>query len=319
MRLLFFFICWLFFIHALSSQPLNKKLQTKTWYCTCDFASDSLVLSDNKTDNTEWEASFTVGGKVNLRHLKENTRITLYSYSFTKRAIRFFYDQKDSLANLNYEISPKRKDGSYLLTSFYKLRYKKKNAGDTPPADYFTLVNGTKKKTVYNLSEITVHRMEKGLKHDSVESVYKGDFLEYGADTLLLNTYQFSKHNFYKHYTDTNHYFSEFLFDSLIQTKIPVNEITKIYAARERFSNLVNGMAIGALGTFIVSLPLALAIKSDPANTVFTHSAVYSALSMPVIVFANIIFSKQKFTISGTDKKKNTWQFESRSSGVLKK
>ncbi len=255
-------------------------------------------------------------GRVTLKNLKQNTSSSAYSYSIKNQSIRLFYETKDSLMNLNYSFGRHYNKGDYKLSTFHAMRYKKHKNNDLPPSDHFTLIKGNKKKEFHSLNEITVHRMKKGLKHDSIEYICKGEFLELRADTLLINAYQFSEHNFYKKFPDSLHYFSEFLFDSLIKLKVPVKEITTIYSQRDKFSSLVNGAAFVAMGGFVVSFPLALSVKSEPMNTVFTRTAVFSALSIPVIISFNIIFSKKKFQLAPTLKNKNTWQFESKSPGV---
>ena len=313
MTRIFFILLFLTLVNcATTAQKLSKKLLTKTWYCSCDFKTDTLVLAETNDQHFDWEASFSPSGKVTLHHLKKNISSSVYSYSLKKQSLRFYYDLKDSLVNLNYTINRMEEDGSYKLKTFYALRYKKRKKDDVPPADHFTLVNGEKKKTFYNLTDITVHRMKKGLKHDSIEYISKGEFLELRSDTLLINSYQFSEHNFYKKYPDEGHYFSEFIYDndSLVKIKIPLKEITKIYSQRDKFNSVINGLAIAALGTFVVSLPVALAVKTDPVNSIFTSSAVYSALSIPVIVSFNIIFSRKMFQVAPTLKNKNTWHFE---------
>lgn len=302
--------------HQAISQSISKTLLTKTWYCSCDFATDSLILSLNNSAKFNWEAKFLPNGKLTLRNLKSNTTNTAYFYSVKNQSIRLFYDHKDSLMNLSYTFGKHINKASYKLNLYHGIRYKKQKPSDIPPSDHFTLARNGKRKTFHSLNEITVHRMKKGLLHDSIEYISKGAFLEMRTDTLVMNTYQFSEHNFYKKFPDTLHYFSDYLFDSVIVIKTPVKEITMIYSQRDKLSSIVNATSFVALGTFVVAFPLALTVKNDPLNTIFTRAVVFSALSIPVIISFNIIFSKKKFKIGSGLKKENTWQFENKLPGV---
>jgi hypothetical protein len=290
------------------AQRLSKTLQTRTWYCSGDLNSDSLILSEENNRQFDWEARFSPDGKASFRNLRTNATVSHYQYALKKNTLRLYYDRKDSIQNLNYIVNF-AENGNYRLNAFYAMRYKKQGPGDLPPATRFSLRNGKKSRDFHQMEEITVYHTKKGLRNDSVDYVSKGDFLQLHKDTLLLSAYQFSEHHFYRKYTDTLHFISETFYDSLILIRIPVKEIVRIHSVRECFNKTMNALSIGALGTFVVSFPMALAIQKDPANTIFTSAAVYSALSIPFIVSANMIFSRERFELAPSGKKRTLWHF----------
>lgn len=303
------FIC-LLFVQSLFAQNYSNNLGSTTWYCNCNFNTDSLKLVSSNSANYRYRLNFSPDGKVLLFDLSKKTSNTFYSYTLRKSTLKLFYTTKDSLAELNYLIQRNKKTNEFDLGLYYNMRYKKRKASDTPPVNTFTLSRGKKTKSFESMQEITVYRMKKGLKHDSIEVISKGHFLEIRSDTLILNAYQYSEHNFYKNYPDTNHFFSETLFDTLIRIKSPIKEITKIYSQREEFNRGVNIAAITALGVFFVTFPLAITVESSTAGAALGQTAVFAAASIPVIVSLNMLFSKQKFQIIPDEKKKETWRLD---------
>ncbi len=291
-----------------TSQNYAKKIVSSVWYCNCDFKTDSLNLYPANTANYKWRLSFSKDGKLELLDLQKKTSNRSYSYDAKKANLKLFYKTNDSLSAQHYLIKRNKETQSYELKAYYEMRFKKKKANDPPPVNTFTLSKGKKSVGFESMEEITVFRTKKGLKHDSIEIISKGHFMEIRNDTLVLNAYQFSEHNFYKKYPDTNHYFSETLFDTLIRIKTPLKEITKIYSQRDEFNRVVNTAAITALGVFFVSFPLAITVESSELGSTLGQVAAFSALSIPVIVSFNMIFSKRKFQISPTEKHKDTWQ-----------
>jgi hypothetical protein len=305
-------VCILILIFSRPSQAQNHStdLREVTWYCNCDFKTDSLAIFPSNTANYRFRLNFSPDGRLLLFDLKSKISNTTFSYTLKKSTLNIFYNSKDSLADLNYLIRKNKETKSFDLSLYYDMRYKKLKASDKPPVGKFTLSKGKKTVTFEKMEEITVYRTKKGLKHDSIEMISKGNFLEIRNDTLVLNAFQFSVHNFYKNYPDTNHYFSESLDDTLIRIKSPINEITKIYSQREEFNRVVNTAAIAALGVFFVSFPLAITIESSEAGSTFGQIAAFSALSIPVIISFNMAFSKRKFQIAPTAKNKEIWRLD---------
>lgn len=293
-----------------SSQKYSKKLLATTWYCNCDFKTDSLELFTTNSAKYRYRLNFSPDGRLLLLDLKNKTSNSTFTYTIGKSTLNLAYNSKDSLADLKYTLRNNKSDKSIEMSMYYDMRYKKSKASDKPPVGEFTLSKGKKHVTIERLEEITVFRTKKGLKHDSIEIISKGTFQEIRNDTLYLKAFQFSEHNFYKRYPDTNHYFSESLEDTLIIIKSPINEITKLISQREKLNRVVNTAAITALGIFFVSFPLALTVESSSAGSVLGQIAAITALSIPVIISVNMIFSKRTLQIAPTTKKKETWRID---------
>jgi hypothetical protein len=305
-------LCILILIFSRPSQAQNysNTLRETTWYCTCDFRTDSLAIFPSNTANYRFRLNFSTDGRLLLFDLKNKISNTTFSYTIKKSTINIFYNAKDSLADLNYIIRKNKETKSFDLSLYYDMRYKKLKASDKPPVGKFTLSKGKKTVAFEKMEDVTVYRTKKGLKHDSIEIISRGNFLEIRNDTLVLNAFQFSVHNFYKTYPDTNHFYSESLDDTLIRIKSPIKEITKIELQREKFNRVVNTSAIVALGVFFVSFPLAITVESSEAGNIFGQIAAYSAASIPVIITFNMAISKRQFQIAPSVKNKAIWKLD---------
>lgn len=303
-----FVFLFLFIYSVANAQSKSKQLISRTWYTSGNFTADTFRLYPENSKNLSYQINFSPNGRMILVNLKTKQQNSSYFYNIQKSSVAIFYDTKDSIQDLNFYLLKNKKTKGLDLVNFYSMRYKKNKTSDRAPVNKFALTKGKKSVSFDKMDELTVYRMKKGIKHDSIEIISKGTFQEIRSDTLILNVYQYSEHNFYKLYPDTNHYFSETLFDTLIQIKSPINEITKIQAQREKLTTIVNTAAISALSVFFISFPLAITVKSSEYGSTFSQIAAISALSTPLIVSVNMLFSKQTFHITPTKKKKTTWQ-----------
>lgn len=294
------------------SQSIEKDLVSKTWFCSCNFNSDSLRLSADNTSNPNSEVRFSSTGKLILKNLKKRSTDSSFTYLIRKKSVILRSSHKDSVKTLNYEVKKIPGKKAYEFAMKFSSRYVKRKGDDTIAVNRFTLMQGKRRKTIEADEEITVFSQNRALRNDSINRAVWGIFVGYIADTLLIDSDQFVEHNFYKKYTDTLHYLAPLLLDTIIRIKVPVKDITGIYCQREPLSTVTTNATLLAMATGLVCVSASLAGGESTAGSVFAQAGVISFLTIPVSFGINMIFSKQKFQLKAGKKNKKVWTFDRR-------
>jgi len=304
------------------SQKMKKDLVVKTWYCTCNFNTDSLLLSlDNMSQPTS-EVKFSSNGKLIVKNIKKRSIDSSFTYHFSKKSLTLKSVLKDSIRILHYAGKKVGEKKTYLLSLKYYSRYKKKRGDDSVIVNRITLISGKKRKTIKRNDEVTVFSQKRALRNDSIDRAVSGVFAGYIADTLLVDCDQFVEHNFYKKFTDTLHYYVPRLKDTAVRIKIPIKDITGIYGPREPLSKVATvitlvtgGIGIASVGGFFIFG------ENTLKGHAFEEIAVVSFLTIPVSFGLNLIFSKQKFRMKTKvgEKKEKIWTLDRRIPGMVSK
>lgn len=310
--ILFFFV-----FGNLNAQHLKKDLLSKTWVCNCNFNSDRFVLSTDNRSHAECRAKFSSSGKLILEHVKKKRVDSTYTYVIGKRSVMLQFDVKDSVRRLDYKVKKISGKDAYKLQLTFRANYRKRRGDDTVTMGEFALLQGEKRDMIENKEEIVVFSQKRALRNDSIDLAVWGRLAGYKSDTLLIDSDQYVEHNFYKKFTDTLHYIAPLLMDTIVRVKVPVKEITGIYAQREPFSSIVTGASLLAMGTGLVCVTSSILSGTGPLGTTLAQAGVISFLTIPVSLGLGMIFSKKKFKLTPSVKTKKIWKIERHMPGLV--
>jgi hypothetical protein len=309
-RLVRILLCIALFNYTASSQKLRKELLAKTWFCNCNFNSDSLVLSADNINKPICETKFSASGKLLLKNTKKKSLDSSGVCVIKKNSLILHFDAKDSVIIYEYRVKKIPEKKAFMLSMLSSSRYLKRKGDDTITMDRFTLIQGNKRKTIERPEEITIFSQKKALHNDSINLAVWGQFVGYISDTLLIDSDQFVEHNFYKKYTDSMHYIAPLLFDTVVRIKVPVKEITGMFSQREPFASVATDATFLAMGTGLLCVLASLVSKDTSTGSIFAQAGVISFLTMPVSFGFGLGFSKQKFLLTPGKKKKKVWRIE---------
>lgn len=298
------------FLNICSLLAQEKDLSSKTWYCNCNFNSDSLLFSADNTNQQTTEVRFSSTGKLVLKNLKRRTTDSSFVYYLKKKSLVLQLNLKDSVKTLHYAYKKVKGKKAYELTMNYSARYNHRKGDESVIMNKFTLIKGKKRKTIYQGEEIAVFSQCKALHNDSINRAVWGSFAGYISDTLLIDSDQYVEHNFYKNYTDTLHYIAPLLLDTMIRIKVPIKYITGIYNQREPLSSISSNASFVAMGTGLVCISISILGGEGDVSGAFAQAGVISFLTIPVSLGINMIFSKQKFLMQPSKKHKEVWTYE---------
>jgi hypothetical protein len=311
---------WLILIvsaYQLAAQKIEKDLLNKTWYCSCNFNSDSLILSADNMNQPVCEVRFSPTGKLYLKNLKKRTSDSSFTYLLKNKSLTLRVDLKDSVKIIEYEAKKLPVKKAYELRTKFSSRYVRKKGDDTVAVDKFTLAQEKKRKTIEKEEEIAVFSQKRALHNDSINRAVWGQFVGYVSDTLLIDSDQFVEHNFYKKYTDTLHYIAPLLFDTMVRIKVPTRDITGIYCQREPMSTITTNATLLAFAAGFACVAASLIIKDNLTSSTFAKAGVVAFLTIPISFSTGLIFSKQKFQMKPGNKNKKIWTIERRLPGVM--
>lgn len=292
------------------AQQLSKLMGATTWYSKQQPGDSVVVLQkDVKLGGPrEWRL-----GANERSYFKTSAKSKIdssYYYSSDKKNLSFYFKLKDSVKLFRYELH-KKSGQSLSLRLNYSFIYRYKKGNDTVVMPELTVSRGKQIKTILSGEDITVFVQKRGRRNDSIDMAIWGQFVGLVKDTILVDSDQFVEHNFYKKYTDSLHYYSPLLIDTIIRMKIPIKYITGIYKEREPFGmymtrTTIAGMSVG-LGFMMASL--FSGTDSDIGNT---HATIATAafLTVPVSFGLGVSFSKLKFRIKGGKQPEKLWKIE---------
>jgi hypothetical protein len=305
--LFIFFFLWLCTFNLRSQE---KDLTSKTWYCSCNFNSDTLLLSADNINQPTTEVRFSTSGKLLLKNIKKRTTDSSFVYNLKKKSLVLQLNLKDSVKTLHYGLNKVKGKRAYDLSMKYSAHYHHKKGDEAIIMRKFTLIKGKKRKTIFEGEEIAVFSQCKAIHNDSINRAVWGSFAGYIADTLLIDSDQYVEHNFYKKHTDTLHYIAPLLLDTVIRIKVPIKYITGIYNQREPLSSISSNASFIAMGTGLVCISSSILGGEGNASSIFAQAGVISFLTIPISLGVNMVFSKQKFYLQPTKKHKEVWTHE---------
>lgn len=306
----FIFLVCFGFLNSSLAQKQNEELQAQTWFYKGNLGDDSLLLKGENSGSPIWELKFLTSGQINLKNLKKNTNDTSYHFNFEKKILTLRLNRKDSVKTISYGIKKSQKEKAYYLKLSQSSIYKKRKGDDTIVMRQLTLVKDKQIRVINFQEDLTIFGQKKGLRHDSVDFAVWGQFVGYISDTILIDSDQFVKHNFYKKYPDSMHYYSPLLFDTVIRIKLPIKEITGIYKEREPFSTVMTRITVSGIGLGLVCMVGSLVSGETHAANVFAQVATASFLTVPVSFGLGLGFSKQKFRLHGGKDPKKLWRID---------
>jgi len=301
----------LFILTTLSAQKPEETLVIKTWYANSAFGSENVTLSADNTNSPLYEIKFSVTGKLILKQLKKRTFDTAATYVIKKNELTVNLNYRDSAKIFEYSIKPVSGSKAYQLNLHTSSRYFK-SKGDDTIITKLILIQGKKRKVIENMQSITVFSKKRALKNDSIDFAIWGQFVGYIADSLIIDCDQYIEHNFYKKYPDTLHYISPELYDTVIRIKVPIREITRIYAQRKGLTSFTNGVTLAALGTGLAFVGGSLIFHDKNFGSNLGAIGVGSLLTIPISFGVGLIFSTQKFYLKPTEKQPEIWKIERR-------
>ncbi len=293
-----------------NSQALKEQLGHTTWFSK-QSPGDSLVTlqQDPKTGGSvEWRLSTT--GKCYLKTSGKTKPDSSFIYSFYKKNVSFHFKLKDSVKLFRYEVVRQEKQSLQLRLN-YSFKYNYKKGNDTVVMPELTVTRGNQIKTILSGEDVTVFAQMRARRNDSIDLAIWGQFVGYIKDTILIDSDQFVEHNFYKKHSDSLHYYSPMLFDTLIRKKIALKYVTGIYKEREPFGmymtrTTITGMGLG-LGFMMASL---LSGTDTDAGNRYATIATASFLTVPISFGLGLAFSKEKYRLSGGKDPAKLWKVE---------
>jgi hypothetical protein len=302
------FFCSLFCITL--AQTSQHELLQNSWYHQGFPGADSIRLSRENNNALSGQLKFSTNGKLIFYSSKKDKPDSSYRFDIGKKKISFQFDSKDSVKTYEYSLKENRKKGLYRLHLIYSFVYKKRAGDDTIVVRELGLKKGNDTKTIDYLEDLTVFGQKRGLKGDSVDFAVWGQFVGFKKDTILIDCDQFIKHNFYKKYPDSMHYYAPLLMDTVIRIKLPIKEIDRIYKEREPFSTYMTRATVSGIGLGLVCMVGSLVSGETDASTVFAQVATVSFLTVPVSFGIGFSFSKQKFWLHDKNKSTRLWKIE---------
>lgn len=303
--LLFFTVCGNAF-----GQNVKKDLLPKVWYCDCRLDKDSVVISADNLNNPDCELRFSPTGKLILNRLKKKGRDSSYTYAVKKRELVIQHDMHDSVKTVEYRIAKIPNKRAYRFYAKTTSIYKGKKGDDSIVIDHFTLVMAKKRKTIEYLEDITIFSQKRAMHNDSIDRAVWGQFVGYIKDTLLIDADQYVEHNFYKKYTDSLHYIAPLLVDTVVRIKVPIKDISGIYAQREPFTTTTTNITLLATATGLACVAASIIARDSPAGNALAQVGIYSFLTIPFTFGLGVAFSKQKFLMRSNNSKKKVWKIE---------
>jgi hypothetical protein len=310
-------ICFVFLLLELfvPAQSDKKLLLSQTWFFNGSIHDSLLYLKPTQDPAHNNKISFRPDGTVRLQSAFPAVADSQWHYSFYRREIYMSLIRNDSLYNRSYKIV-KQKDGSFEFKRGYNYQGPVTAPGesisfiDTPATKTLVLQKKNRKKRIYEEDEISIFCAKKGITHDSIEYMARGNFYSYSQDTIILKAFQLETHDFYKKYTDSLHHTS-FFPDSLITVRFPTKDLIGIYYHRTGFTAIMTVLTVSGFIGELVFLPAALYSKSDKYNTIFGNLAMASIATWPTAFTAGVIFAKKKFRIKATGQKQKVWRIVS--------
>jgi hypothetical protein len=313
MRLLKIFLSFIFPLMEVSvtAQSNQKLLSAQSRFLTGSVYDSVFFLRETGDPIRATKITFLPTGRLKIESQKTKAD-SQWHYGFHKRIIYFSLLRNDSVYNRPYEIIKSDHGTSFRFNRLYNYAAPVARPGDTifvgpSLTNNLVLQKNNQKKRIYEGDDISVFYSKKGLAHDSIEYMARGQFSAFASDTICLRAEQLQTHNFYKKYTDSLHHTFYFP-DSVILVKIPAKDLMGIYYHRSAWTSMMTLLTIAGLTGELIFLPAALLSKSDKANTIFGNLAIVSIFTWPTAATLGIIFSKKKFRLKETGKKKGIWQ-----------
>lgn len=310
-RKLFILILFLSTLKVSFAQKAEETLGLKTWYTSTAFGSEHVSLSTENVTTSLYEIKFSVTGNLILKNLKKKIFDTASTFVIRKNDLTVHLNYKDSARVFEYEVKSAPGGKAYELVLTTSLKYYKRRGDDTIISK-LVLTQGKKRKVIGSMQSVTVFSKKRALRNDSIDFAIWGQLVGHIADTLIIDCDQYIEHNFYKKHTDSSHYISPELYDTVIRIKVPLKEVTKIYLQRERLTSVTNGLIYAALGGGLVCIGGSLIFHGEGFSSNLGAIGIGSLLTIPFTFGAGLIFSTQKYYLKPNGKRNEVWKVERR-------
>lgn len=292
------------------AQNLQERFGSSPWYSKQHLGDSVMALSKDSKNAAGTELRLSGTGKCIVKTVGKNKADSVFQYSFDKKNISFNFKNKDSVKLFRYELYKTEGTNMWLRLNYsFSYRYKKGN--DTIVMPELSFTRGKEIRSIVQGEDITLFVQKRGRRNDSIDLAIWGQFIGYIKDTIIIDSDQFVEHNFYKKYTDSLHYYSPLLIDTIIRMKIPVRYVVGIYKEREPFGMYMTRVTVAGMGLGLGFMVASLVSDADiEAGSTYATISTAAFLTVPVSFGIGVAFSKQKFRFSGGKDPSKHWKIE---------
>lgn len=171
------------------------------------------------------------------------------------------------------------------------------------------LERNNKNKKIERFENISIYSKNRGLKNDSIDFNAIGDFICVNNDSIVLSAYSVSKHNFYRKYTEEEH-FKTWFYKENQYVKFATKDIYKLYYTRQKIQNFTISTTLLSIVTALVVSPL-VSIQKKGFNTQRLYQISGTSIGvMALSITLGASFNQKKFVISPQKEKDKYWKMK---------
>jgi hypothetical protein len=172
------------------------------------------------------------------------------------------------------------------------------------------LMKGKKLHRISREDEITVFADLRGIKGDSVELMLRGKFEKLSQDSLYLSYWEFARHNYYRHFSDSSHYEYDIFKENQMQGIIALKHVNGIYRHRSGLTHGMTNLVFVSMGAALATIPFVIAMKPGEGKDVIRTVNLVSTITMLSSATVGFVFAKRKYDLRPGGRK--SWKIRSR-------